>query len=48
MQKLIQAWNNVDKKDKCEFRLRVAKRKDALSSSAPNVSSSQAVPTTGD
>jgi len=29
MQELIKSWGTVDRKDKYEFRLRVAKRKDA-------------------
>ena len=31
MQQLIQAWGQVEKKDKYDIRLRVAKRKDATS-----------------
>lgn len=30
MQQLINAWTTVDRKEKYEFRLRVAKRKDAV------------------
>ena len=29
MEQLIAAWTQVNKKDKCEFKLRVAKRKNA-------------------
>ena len=30
MQELIKSWGVVDRKEKYEFRLRVAKRKDAI------------------
>ena len=47
MQSLIQAWTTVDKKDKYEFRLRVAKRKDAANGGAaagPNAGPEKIVP----
>jgi len=44
MQELIKSWTMIDRKDKYEFRLRVAKRKDAAQVTVtPNPAASFAV-----
>jgi len=44
IQQLIQAWTNVDRKDKYEFRLRVSKRKNFAGQTTPTKPSQHDLP----
>lgn len=44
MQQLINAWTNVDRKDKYEFRLRVAKRKELAAGAGAQSAASASQP----
>lgn len=47
MQQLINAWTNVDRKDKYEFRLRVAKRKELAAGAGAQSAASASQPQGG-